>query len=57
MYDWLVHLVEKTWLKREDIYALNTALVYALEYFGIGFIEGISFVKTFEEQNKELREK
>ena len=56
-YDWMVHLVEKTWLKREDIYALNTAIVYSLEYFGIGFPEGISFVKTFEEQNKELQRK
>ena len=57
MYDWLVHMVEKTWLKREDIYALNTALIYSLEYFGIGFPSNISFVKTFEEQKKELKKK
>ena len=57
MYDWLVHLVEKTWLKKEDIYALNTAFVYSLEYFGVISTEGISFVKTFEEQNRELKSK
>jgi len=54
MYDWLIHMVEKPWLTREDIYALNTAFVFALEYFDIGFLEDISFVETFEIQNEDL---
>lgn len=54
MYDWLVHLPTKTWLTNEDIYALNTALIYALEYFDIGFDNNLSFVKTFIEQQKEM---
>jgi hypothetical protein len=50
-------MVEKSWLTREDVYALNTAIIYALEYFKVGFKKDISFVKTFEMQEKELKEK
>jgi len=57
MYDWLVHLPEKTWITENDIYTLNTALVYSLEYFGIGFSPDISFVKTFIEQQKQIKNK
>lgn len=57
MYDFLVHLVEKTWITEKDIYALNTAFVFALEHFGIGFNTGLSFVKTFIEQQRELQDK
>lgn len=51
MYDWLVHLVEKTWITREDIYALNTAIIYAMEAYGISFSNNLSFIKTFIEQD------
>ena len=54
MYDWLVHMPHKTWLSREDIYTLNTALVYAMEAFGIAFPKNLSFVETFIAQSKEL---
>jgi hypothetical protein len=54
MYDWLIHMVERPWLTREDIYALNTAFVYALEYFDIGFLDNMSFVETFELQKEQL---
>ena len=37
MYDFLVHLTEKTWLTDEDLYSLNTAFVYAMEYFNYPF--------------------
>lgn len=57
MYDWLVHMPQKTWLTREDIYALNTALIYAMEAFGIAFPENLSFVETFIEQDNELNDK
>jgi hypothetical protein len=56
-YDWLIHMVEKTWLTRKDIYALNTAFIFALEYFKVGFSKEISFVETFKEQEKELKKK
>lgn len=54
MYDWLVHMATKIWLKKEDIYTLNTAFIYSLEYFGVGFPHGISFVETFKEQSSEI---
>jgi hypothetical protein len=57
MYDWLVHMPEKTWLTRADIYALNTALIYAMEEFKIPFPKNLSFVETFEQQEKELKGK
>lgn len=52
-YDWLLHLAQKNWLTETDIYALNTALMYALEYFGMGSKRSkISFVKTIDEQQR-----
>jgi hypothetical protein len=50
MYDWLVHMPIKTWLTTEDVYALNTALIYSLEKFEMGFDPNISFVETLETQ-------
>jgi len=57
IYDWLVHMPTKTWLKREDIYALNTALIYAMEVYKIPFDSNLSFIETFIEQEKELNDK
>ena len=57
MYDWLVHMPTKTWLKREDIYSLNTALIYAMEAYKIPFDSNLSFIETFIEQEKELKGK
>lgn len=56
MYDWLVHMQGKDWITKEDLYALNTAFVFALEYFKIGFPSNISFVDTFKEQQKVIKE-
>jgi hypothetical protein len=55
MYDWLVHLPTKGWVTETDIYALNTALIFALEYFKIGFPSDLSFVETFIEQQNEMK--
>jgi hypothetical protein len=52
-YDWLVHLTEKSWLTRTDIYALNSAFIYAISYFELD-LSSNSFVKTFIEQEKQL---
>ncbi len=54
-YDWLIHLVEKTWLTRGDIYALNSAFIYALQEFDID-LNSQSFSKTIQLQDKELAE-
>src|SRR5581483_6285047 len=53
MYDWLVHLPEKTWLTEADVYTLNTAFIYALAHFGLNFNTG-SFVETLIEQQRQL---
>lgn len=57
MYDWLVHMVEKTWLAEADIYALNTAIIYAIELSGQEFPRQLSFVDTFREQQDLIRRK
>ena len=54
MYDWLVHMTEKGWLTEKDIYALNTALIYALELAGKKFPAKLSFIETFTEQQARL---
>jgi hypothetical protein len=53
MYDWLVHLPEKSWLDVEDIFTLNTAFIYAINYFELD-LNQISFVETIIEQQKQL---
>ncbi len=57
MYDWLIHLCEKSWITDEDIYALNTAFIYAIEKYKLGFSDKLSFVKTFTEQQRQLQQK
>lgn len=56
MYDWLVHMTEKSWLSVEDIYALNTAFIYAIEYFNLSF-DKLSFVETLKLQEQQLNYK
>lgn len=56
MYDWLVHMPEKTWLTETDVYAPNTAFMYAAEYYGLGINTG-SIIETLIEQQKILKEK
>ncbi|HEY4198489.1 MAG TPA: hypothetical protein VGM63_23275 [Mucilaginibacter sp.] len=52
-YDWLLHMAHKNWLTETDIYALNTALVYAMEYFNApNKWPKLSFVKSINEQQK-----
>jgi len=56
MYDWLVHIPTKTWATEADIYALNTAFVYALAHYGLN-LTTLSFVETLIEQQNELKDK
>lgn len=51
VYACLVHMAWKTWTTREDIYALNTAFLYAMERFKIPFPESLSVVETLQEQD------
>ena len=56
IFDWLLHLAEKKWLTEEDVYALNTAMMYALERFKVRPGK-LSFVKTLVLQQEILKEK
>lgn len=56
MYDWLLHIPEKTWVTEADIYALNTAFIYAIDYFDLDF-KTASFYSSLIEQQKEISEK
>lgn len=56
MYDWLVHIPTKAWTTETDIYALNTAFVYALAQYGLNF-SALSFIETLIEQQIELKYK
>ena len=53
MYEWILHFSEKAVATEADIYALNTAFIYAIEKYNLGF-DTLSFVKTFTEQQKHI---
>ena len=46
MYDWLLYFANNNWSSKEDIYALNTALIYTMELNNIPFPKNMSFVDT-----------
>lgn len=54
IYDWPVHMVQKTWLKRDDIKDLTEALRFAGEHFNEVFSADI-WKATLELQESELR--
>lgn len=57
LYSWLIHYSEKADVTEQNIYELNTAFVYALEHFQIGFATDLSFKMTFEKQKEIISEK
>ena len=52
MYDWLIYFAENNWTTPEDVYALNTAIIYTMELNKIPFPKDMSFVDTFKLQQK-----
>lgn len=56
MYNWLLHTASKTWITKTDVYTLNTAFIYAIEYFGLEYNTG-SFMETLKEQQYEIMDK
>ncbi|MBX2959168.1 MAG: hypothetical protein KF732_04355 [Flavobacteriales bacterium] len=56
MYDWLLHLAEKNILKEEDIYSLNTAFMYATDYFHFS-VSPFCFSRAITEQQKIISKK
>lgn len=51
LYDWLLHIPTKTWLNQRDIILFNSAFVYALSAYGIGFSDEINLSETLRRQN------
>jgi len=47
VYCWLCHMSHKSDMTRDDIYALCTAIVFAIDLFNIKVPENFSFVETF----------
>jgi hypothetical protein len=56
LYNWLIHTASKTWITESDVYTLNTAFVFAIDFFNLDFKTG-SFVETLKHQQYELQEK
>ncbi|PHR49840.1 MAG: hypothetical protein COA32_01515 [Fluviicola sp.] len=55
MFDFLVHLTEKTWLSQSDIIDLNEAYQFAFNHFGIEMDDSLSMEDTLTEQNKLMK--
>ncbi len=55
VYDWLVHMPEKTWLKESDILDLNEAFKFALRRFGLAKNSTISMDETLRMQRANLK--
>ena len=54
IYDWPVHMVQKTWLTRGDINDLTSALIFAANHFGKVFSPPI-WKDTLDLQATELQ--
>jgi hypothetical protein len=57
VFDLIIHTSEKDGILEDDIYALNTALFYAIDTFKIEIPTGMSFVATVIEQQIIIEEK
>ena len=53
VYDWPLHIVTKGWVNKEDLYAFNTAFIFALENFDIKPNENVSISTTLLAQQQE----
>lgn len=56
VYDWLIHVPEKTWMTPEDTYALNAAFIYAVGVFNLNF-DADCFAESLIAQQEILRGK
>lgn len=53
----LIYIAERDFVNESDVFALNSALMYAFEKFDIIKPDGFSFSKLIEEQIKIILEK
>ena len=58
-FDWPIHLIDKSWLKKQDIIDFNTVFFFAVDYFVSSKPENTkaSIYKTLSLQRKFLESK
>lgn len=54
MYDFCIQIAPKAMCLEADIYAFNTALLFALDYFNIGLNPQVSWKETLKEQQRQI---
>ena len=55
MWDWLIHLVEKTWLSKEELNNFNNAFFFACDFFKVfrpDYLDDISTAQTLHVQSQ-----
>jgi hypothetical protein len=56
LYEWLIHIPQKTWLNKQDVLDLNEAFCFAAEEFGYEIDETI-YRNTINEQKWIIEDK
>jgi hypothetical protein len=54
MYDWLIHVMSRNWITREDVYALNSAYIFVFHHFNIK-IDAEIFARTIKYQEQQFK--
>jgi hypothetical protein len=55
-YEWLLHIPQKTWVTKSDVYSLNEAFLYAAELYDFPIDKEI-YDATIKLQAKEISDK
>jgi hypothetical protein len=50
LFDWHLHLAEKTWVTANDMHDFNQAFLYAINAYRMTLPESMSLEETLEEQ-------
>lgn len=56
-FDWLIHVPIKTWMTREDTYALNSAFLYVLAEHNIQLTNNMFLTNVLQQQVEILKDK
>ena len=56
-FDMILHFCERSYISENDIFALNSALIYAIEIFNIPLPDGFNYKILIEAQKKIIKDK
>lgn len=56
-FDLVIHPCERSFITEDDIYALNTAVIYAIEFFNISMPKNTTFCNLIECQQQIIERK